>query len=119
MVRDRVGGVPLHAIEATCFVHTGIAQALDEASQPWGIRVFRYEIADIHVDRGTREAMEKQSNAERLRRAEVLESEAVWKSKFTVRSRPSSTPSARRLLDGVAMPVPHRSTEPARPRRTG
>merc|ERR1719274_253046 len=28
----------------------GIAQALDEASQPWGIRVFRYEIADIHVD---------------------------------------------------------------------
>ena len=31
----------------------------------------RYEIADIHVDKGTREAMEKQSNAERLRRAEV------------------------------------------------
>ena len=56
-------------------LNIGIAQALDEASQPWGIRVFRYEIADIHVDRGTREAMEKQSNAERLRRAEVLESE--------------------------------------------
>ena len=53
----------------------GIANALDEASQPWGIRVFRYEIANIEVDRGTREAMEKQSNAERLRRAEVLESE--------------------------------------------
>jgi len=56
-------------------LNSGIANALDEASQPWGIRVFRYEIADIHVDRGTREAMEKQSNAERLRRAEVLESE--------------------------------------------
>merc|ERR1712091_190119 len=28
----------------------------------------------------------------------------------------TSTPSTRRLLDGVAMPVPHRSTEPARPR---
>merc|ERR1719428_2383183 len=56
-------------------LNAGIAHALDEASQPWGIRVFRYEIADIHVDRGTREAMEKQSNAERLRRAEVLESE--------------------------------------------
>merc|ERR1711988_881428 len=53
----------------------GIALALDDATQPWGIRVFRYEIADIHVDRTTREAMEKQSNAERLRRAEVLESE--------------------------------------------
>jgi len=56
-------------------LNTGIAEALDQATQPWGVRVFRYEIADIHVDRGTREAMEKQSNAERLRRAEVLESE--------------------------------------------
>ena len=28
----------------------------------------------------------------------------------------SSTPSMRRLLDGVAVPVPHRSTEPGRPR---
>ena len=34
--------------------------------------------------------------------------------KFTARS--SSTPSTRRLLDGVAVPVPHRSTEPGRPR---
>merc|ERR1719421_2547074 len=56
-------------------LNSGIALALDEATNPWGIRVFRYEIADIHVDRSTREAMEKQSNAERLRRAEVLESE--------------------------------------------
>jgi len=56
-------------------LNSGIAHALDEASQPWGIRVFRYEIADIHVDRSTREAMERQSNAERLRRAEVLESQ--------------------------------------------
>merc|ERR1719235_364188 len=56
-------------------LNSGIALALDGATQPWGIRVFRYEIADIHVDRSTREAMEKQSNAERLRRAEVLESE--------------------------------------------
>ena len=35
--------------------------------------------------------------------------------KFTARSS-SSTPSTRCLLDGVAMPVPHHSTEPARPR---
>ena len=35
--------------------------------------------------------------------------------KFTARSS-TSTPSTRRLLDGVAMSVPHRSTEPARPR---
>merc|ERR1719436_948650 len=56
-------------------LNAGIAGALDEASKAWGIRVFRYEIADITVDHGTREAMERQSNAERVRRAEVLESE--------------------------------------------
>merc|ERR1719421_2252915 len=56
-------------------LNSGIANALDGASQPWGLRVFRYEIADIHVDRHTKEAMGRQSNAERLRRAEVLESE--------------------------------------------
>ena len=33
-----------------------------------------------------------------------------------VTARSSSTPSTRRLLDGVAMPVPRRSTEPGRPR---
>ena len=40
---------------------------------------------------------------------------------FTARSccivASSSTPSTRRLLDGVAMPVPRRSTKPGRPRR--
>lgn len=56
-------------------LNAGIAVALDEATQPWGIRVLRYEIADITVDPGIREAMERQSNAERIRRAEVLESE--------------------------------------------
>lgn len=56
-------------------LNAGIARAVDEASTPWGIRVFRYEIADITVDANIREAMERQSNAERIRRAEVLESE--------------------------------------------
>ena len=38
-------------------LNAGIAAALDEASQPWGIRVYRYEIADIHVDRGSTRAL--------------------------------------------------------------
>ena len=43
---------------------------------------------------------------------------AVWKSKFdgvfVLNHRESSTPSTRRLLDGVAMPFPRRSTEPGK-----
>ena len=46
---------------------------------------------------------------------------AVWKSKFygefVLNRASTSTPSTRRLLDGVAMPIPRPSTEPARPRR--
>ena len=46
--------------------------------------------------------------------------EPVWKSKFYAASvlnlRVDSTPSTRRLLDSVAMPIPRRSTGPARPR---
>ena len=44
----------------------------------------------------------------------------VWKSKFygafVLNFASSSTPSTRRLLDSVAVPSRHRSTEPARPR---
>ena len=65
-------------------LNSGIATALDEASAPWGIRIFRYEIADISVDHNIREAMERQSNAERLRRAEVLESEGYCRRPTTV-----------------------------------
>ena len=46
---------------------------------------------------------------------------AVWKSKFygvfVLNLRVSSTPSTRRLLDGVGMPVPHSSAEPGRSHR--
>ena len=58
---------------------------------------------------------------ERLRRSEEskrLEAEKLARVAVCVEIiASSSTPSTRRLLDGLAMPVPHRSTEPARPRR--
>ena len=57
---------------------------------------------------------------ELMRRLGSSRFRTVWKSKFhgaVVLNVPlSSTPSTRCLLDGVAMPVPHRSTEPGRPR---
>ena len=41
---------------------------------------------------------------------------AVWKPKFYGAIASSSTPSTRHLLDSVVVLVPHRSTEPGRPR---
>eukprot|EP00586_Coscinodiscus_wailesii_P003123 CAMPEP_0172492148 /NCGR_PEP_ID=MMETSP1066-20121228/23187_1 /TAXON_ID=671091 /ORGANISM="Coscinodiscus wailesii, Strain CCMP2513" /LENGTH=365 /DNA_ID=CAMNT_0013261605 /DNA_START=48 /DNA_END=1145 /DNA_ORIENTATION=+ len=75
-MRKEVGNLELDELfENRETLNLGIATALDEASEPWGISVFRYEIANIIVDPSTKEAMERQSNAERLRRAEVLESQ--------------------------------------------
>lgn len=56
-------------------LNASIVQAVDEASDPWGIKVTRYEIKDITPSRTVLEAMEKQVRAEREKRAEILKSE--------------------------------------------
>ena len=48
---------------------------LDEASDPWGVKVKRYELKSITPPRDVLEAMEKQMRAEREKRAQILESE--------------------------------------------
>ncbi|KAK6129363.1 hypothetical protein DH2020_036879 [Rehmannia glutinosa] len=49
--------------------------AINEAAKDWGLKCLRYEIRDISPPRGVRAAMEMQAEAERKRRAQVLESE--------------------------------------------
>lgn len=56
-------------------LNSQIVKAVDEASDPWGIKVNRYEIKDITPSRTVQDAMEKQVRAEREKRAEVLKSE--------------------------------------------
>ena len=48
---------------------------LDKASEPWGVKVLRYEIKNINPPRDVIQAMEKQMRAEREKRAVVLTSE--------------------------------------------
>jgi regulator of protease activity HflC (stomatin/prohibitin superfamily) len=50
---------------------------VDLASDPWGVKVLRYEIRNINPPRDVIEAMEKQMRAEREKRAVILESEGV------------------------------------------
>ena len=52
-----------------------MVEALDEASQNWGVKVLRYEIKDIQPPRSVLDAMEKQMKAEREKRAEIAKSE--------------------------------------------
>jgi regulator of protease activity HflC (stomatin/prohibitin superfamily) len=56
-------------------INNAIVVSVDEASDPWGIKVTRYEIKDIAPPRSILDAMERQMRAEREKRAEILESE--------------------------------------------
>ncbi len=56
-------------------INTRVVQAVDEASEAWGVKVTRYEIKDIEPPASILEAMEKQMRAERDKRAKIAESE--------------------------------------------
>src|SRR5690606_40016205 len=61
--------------EARSQLNGNIVAAINEASAPWGIQVLRYEIRDIVPPASVLAAMEAQMKAERVKRAQILESE--------------------------------------------
>lgn len=56
-------------------INAHIVEAADKASDPWGIKVTRYEIKDIKPPKSIYDAMEKQMRAEREKRATIAQSE--------------------------------------------
>jgi regulator of protease activity HflC (stomatin/prohibitin superfamily) len=67
-------------------INDAIVKAVDEASDPWGIKVTRYEIKDISPTETIELAMEQQMRAEREKRAGILASEGEKTSRIN-RSR--------------------------------
>ena len=63
-------------------INSSIVSAVDKASEPWGVKVMRYEVKNIVPPQTIREAMEKQMRAEREKRALILESEGERQSKI-------------------------------------
>ncbi len=59
-----------------------IVEAVDEASDPWGLKVTRYEIKNITPPQSIKDAMEKQMRAEREKRAQIAESEGTRQAKI-------------------------------------
>ena len=53
------------------------AESINKAASPWGIQCLRYEIRDMQMPPKVREAMQMQVEAERRKRASILESEGV------------------------------------------
>ena len=56
-------------------VNEVLLRDLDQATDPWGVKVTRVELRDIHPSKGVQQAMEQQMTAEREKRAAILRSE--------------------------------------------
>ena len=75
-MRSELGKMELDkTFEERSQLNASIVTAINEASDPWGIQVLRYEIKDIVPPRSVMDAMEAQMKAERVKRAQILESE--------------------------------------------
>ena len=75
-MRSELGKMELDkTFEERDILNTNIVAAINEAAGPWGIQVLRYEIKDIVPPQSVMEAMEAQMKAERVKRAQILESE--------------------------------------------
>ena len=60
-----------------------IVDTIDKAAQPWGVKVWRYEVKGITPPRDISIAMEKQLRAEREKRANILEAEGIRDSEIS------------------------------------
>jgi regulator of protease activity HflC (stomatin/prohibitin superfamily) len=75
-MRSEIGRIDLdRSFSERESLNTAIVRSIDEASDPWGIKVTRYEIRDISPPATVLQAMEQQMRAEREKRAQILESE--------------------------------------------
>jgi regulator of protease activity HflC (stomatin/prohibitin superfamily) len=75
-LRSEIGKIDLDkTFEERSHINIQVVQELDKASEPWGIKVLRYEIKNITPPADVLAAMEKQMRAEREKRAVILTSE--------------------------------------------
>ena len=65
-------------------INVTIVEAVDKASEPWGVKVTRYEVKNISPPQSIKDAMEKQMRAEREKRAIIAESEGAKQAKINI-----------------------------------
>ncbi len=84
-MRDIVGKMDLDStFSSREQINVQLRQILDEGTDKWGCKVNRVEIKDIDPPKDIRDAMEKQMNAERNKRASILEAEGQKQSAITI-----------------------------------
>ena len=84
-LRNIIGDMELdESLTSRDVINTKMRAILDEATDPWGIKINRVELKNIIPPAGIREAMEKQMKAERERRESILRAEGEKKSAVLV-----------------------------------
>ena len=84
-IRDIVGKMDLdETFSSRDAINQRLRTILDEATDRWGCKIDRVEIKDINPPADIRDAMEKQMNAERNKRAMILQAEAERQSAITI-----------------------------------
>ena len=82
-LRSEIGKIDLdRTFEERSTINQNVVSELDKASDPWGVKVLRYEIKNINPPHDVLSAMEKQMRAEREKRAVILTSEGVRDAKI-------------------------------------
>jgi regulator of protease activity HflC (stomatin/prohibitin superfamily) len=82
-MRSEMGKLELDkSFEERSLINCSIVSAVDKASDPWGVKVTRYEIKNITPPQTIRDAMDKQMRAEREKRALIAESEGDRQAKI-------------------------------------
>ncbi len=88
-LRSEIGKIDLdRTFEERSTINSNVVNELDKATEPWGVKVLRYEIKNINPPRDIIQAMEKQMRAEREKRAVILD--------FRRRARRQDQPGRRR-----------------------
>ncbi|KAI4307004.1 hypothetical protein L6164_030239 [Bauhinia variegata] len=84
-MRSELGKITLDkTFEERDTLNEKIVEAINMAAKHWGLECLRYEIRDISPPRGVRVAMEMQAEAERKKRAQILESEGERQSNINI-----------------------------------
>jgi regulator of protease activity HflC (stomatin/prohibitin superfamily) len=84
-LRSEIGKIDLDkTFEERDVINAAVVEAVDKASDPWGVKILRYEIKDIMPPETVRDALEKQMRAERERRAVVAQSEGERQARINI-----------------------------------
>ena len=93
-------GRPRHAALRARAAQRGLQQIIDEQTEPWGVKVTTVEIKDVGIPQGMQRAMARQAEAERERRAKVINAEGEFQASerlFDAAEVMSGNPAALQL----------------------